>query len=173
MTTTDAELLGRFRAYSCLVLSDPVAKIPLKSHLSLNIVFELCPRLAASVNDSADPTPAAAVVQKKQLFATFLITRDIVDDLKPPYLIHTYPSSKEVCGNEGAETRKRPLYLSSSIHGKESRWFRMINSSLSLADADDQGSARGSFAHNLNGKDNGWGCKVGGKKMSLTNSENE
>ena len=71
MTATDVELLGRFRAYSCLVLSDPVAKIPLKSHLSLNIVFELCPRLAASVNDSADPTPAAAVVQKKRPFATF------------------------------------------------------------------------------------------------------
>ena len=49
----------------------------------------------------------------------------------------------------------------------------MINSLLSLADADDQGSDGGSFAHNLNGKDNGWRRKVGGEKMSLTNSENE
>ena len=87
-------------------------------------------------------------------------------------LPHTYPSSKEVCGNERAETRKRPLYLSSFIYGKESRWFRMIqfthrftlSGRCMYLEKCNQGSARGSFAHNVNGKDNGRGCKVGGKK---------
>ena len=108
-----------------------VAEIPTKIHPCLKMNFESCSRPAAAAASVNDPGVPGVVVQKKPLFATFLITRDIVYDLQPTYLPNTYRSSKErvaVMSGRGrgwAETRKR-LCLSSSIHGKESRWFRMI-----------------------------------------------